>query len=148
MANAAPVEFSYTVGRARAVNRRFLSWFWGFAITFAVAAFYRPAITAFSVCLPILVLVWARELKRAPRPGWVLAVSPGRMTLKGGRRLAVEREHAARVHFRTRGSRRARWTELVVMDGRGRTRFRTAVDDSERAAIAGALQALEWPLEA
>ena len=148
MANAVPVEFPYTVGRAQAVNRRFLGWFWGFAITFAVAAFYRPAITAFSVCLPILVFAWARELKRAPRPGWVLAVSPGRMTLNGGRRLAVERDHAARVHFRSRGFRRARWTELVVVDGRGRTRFRTAVDDSDRTGIARALQALDWPLEA
>ncbi|HVL50527.1 MAG TPA: hypothetical protein VM754_03355 [Actinomycetota bacterium] len=148
MAITAPVEFTYAMGRAQAVNRRFLSWFWGFAITFAVAAFYRPAITAFSVCLPILVLAWARELKRAPRPGWVLAVSPTRMTLNGGPRLAVERDDAARVHLRSRGSRRARWTELVVVDGRGRTRFRTAVDDSDRAGIAEALQALEWPLEA
>ncbi len=139
-------EIPHRHGGSEAVNRRFLSWFWVFAITFAVAAFYRPAITAFSVCLPVFVILWTRQLRRAPRPGWVLAVSSDHLAVEGVRRLTVPRHRAATVRFRRRGSAKGSWTELCVLNRSGRILFRTAIDERDRDRIAEALQATGWPL--
>lgn len=147
MTQAPPVLIRYRQGRSQAVNRRFLSYFWVLAITFAVAAFYRPAIMAFTICLPFLVILWTLALRKAPRPGWILSISQSRMSLEGGPGMAVARQPAAKVRLRRRGSGAGAWTELLVLDGSGRTLFRVAVDEPDRERIAGALRTMGWPLE-
>lgn len=143
MTSPEPIRVIYTRGRAETVNRRFLSWLWAFAVTFAVAAFYRPAITAFSVCLPVLVVLWVRALRRAPRPGWVLAVSEEQLVLEGGGRWEIGRPQAAEI--RIQGSRKEPWSELVVNDRSGRTRFRAPVHEADLDRVTGALRSRGWP---
>lgn len=115
-------------------------------MTFAVAAFYRPAITAFTICFPVLLVVWVRELRKAPRPGWILEIAGSHLALEGGRPTTVAREKAAEVRFRRRGFPRPSWTELMVLGASGRTLFRTAVDEPDRARVAEALRQTGWPL--
>ena len=54
---------------AQRVNRRFLSLFWLFAVDFAVAAFWRPALVPFLVGFPIYVVLWRVSLRRARENG-------------------------------------------------------------------------------
>ncbi|HEX2053829.1 MAG TPA: hypothetical protein VHJ78_08915 [Actinomycetota bacterium] len=57
------------VAAERRVNRRFLSLFWLFAIDFAVAAFWRPALLPFLVGFPVYLLLWwvcLRRVRRGP----------------------------------------------------------------------------------
>jgi hypothetical protein len=53
MDDPAPVRITFKQGSAAAVNRRYIGWFFAFAVLFAGAAFYRPAIQAFAVGFPI-----------------------------------------------------------------------------------------------
>ena len=148
MEDAGPVRIPYSTGRAEAVNRAFLSWFWAFGAVFAVAAFWRPALIPFTVGFPIYLVAWRGRIRLATRPGWVLAISEDRVALEGGQRIrSVPRASAAAVSFRRRGLGRGLWSELRVVDQGGKVVFREAVGEAERNQIAAALQSRGWPVE-
>ena len=73
MDDPAPVRITFAQGSAAAVNRTFIGWFFVFAILFAGAAFYRPAIQAFAVGFPIYLVLLKLRLRTATRPGWALS---------------------------------------------------------------------------
>jgi hypothetical protein len=148
MEGADPVRIPYSTGRAEAVNRVFLSMFWGFGAIFAVAAFWRPALIPFTIGFPVYLVAWRRQIRRAPRPGWVLVVSEDRLVLEAGQRSrSVSRSSAGGVLFRRRGSGRRPWSELQVVDERGKVVFREAVGEPDIKQVAGALRSRGWPLE-
>jgi hypothetical protein len=51
------------------INRRFLSLFWLFAVDFAVAAFWRPALVPFVAGFPIYLMLWWFAIRRVRRGG-------------------------------------------------------------------------------
>lgn len=139
MDDAAPVRITFARGGAAAVNRRFIGWFFVFAILFAGAAFYRPAIQAFAIGFPVYLVLWKLRLRSARRPGWTLVVSEERLLLEGGRRpVEVRRDefHAFRFTPRSR---------LLLLNAAQNTVFEVEIDDMEREAIAAALAAKGWP---
>ncbi|HEX2180315.1 MAG TPA: hypothetical protein VHL54_12505 [Actinomycetota bacterium] len=149
MEGAGPVRIPCSAGPADAVNRAFLSWFWGFGALFAVAAFWRPALIPFTVGFPIYVVAWRRRVRRTPRAGCVLVVSRDRLALEGGRRTrSISRTSAGAVSFHRRGSGGGSWTELRVVDDGGKTVFREAVGEPELARITESLRSRGWPVDA
>jgi hypothetical protein len=77
MDDSKPVRITRVRGSAAAVNRKFIGGFFAFAILFAGAAFYRPAIQAFAIGFPIFLLLWRLRLRAARRNEGVLD-SPSR----------------------------------------------------------------------
>jgi hypothetical protein len=67
MDDSKPVRSTFARDSAAAVNRRFIGSFFAFAILFAGAAFYRPAIQAFAVGFPIFLVLWKLRLRAARR---------------------------------------------------------------------------------
>jgi hypothetical protein len=143
-----PVRIPCSASPADAVNRAFLSWFWGFGAVFAVAAFWRPALIPFTVGFPIYLVAWRRRMRRTPRAGRVLEVSRDRLTLECGERSrSVSRASAGAVRFGRRGYGRGLRSELRVVDNRGRVIFREIAGEPEGSQIASALRSRGWPVE-
>ncbi len=144
-----PVRITYSQGRAEAVTRAFISGFWVFAAIFAAAAFWRPALIPFSIGFPVYLVVWSRQIRRAPRPGWALVVSEDGLALDSGETSrSIPRAAAGRVLFHRRSSGRSSWTELRVINESGRVVFREGIDEPDRKQLAEALRSKGWPLEA
>lgn len=134
----APVRITFEQGSAAAVNRRFIGGFFAFAILFAGAAFYRPAIQAFAIGFPIYLVMWKLRLRRTSRPGWALIVSSDQLILEAGARSArIQRLAADTCCFQQVGSR----TKLLVLNGTIDRPFGVEIDDSDREEIALALTA-------
>lgn len=146
MSDEPSTRITYRQGLAHAVNRRFLGIFWIFALTFVAGAFYRPAINAFSVAVPILVLLWVRALRKAPRPGWVLEISPERLVLEGRRRREIPRSEVAGVRIVQKRSGSGGRTDLRVVDASRKVALETAIDEPDTQRIARALEESGWPL--
>jgi len=143
MDDPAPVRITFAQGSAAAVNRTFIGWFFVFAILFAGAAFYRPAIQAFAVGFPIYLVMWKLRLRTATRPGWALVISRDFLTLEGGRtNRRVGRPEVSRFGFETRRSQ----VQLVGLNREGKAVYRLPVDRESRDRIADALRASEWPV--
>lgn len=142
MDDPAPVRITFEQGSAAVVNRRFIGWFFVFAILFAGAAFYRPAIQAFAVAFPIYLVLWKLRLRTATRPGWTLVISRDTLTLEGGRTdRSVGSPEVSRVGFEERRSQ----IQLVASNRKGKAVYRLPVDRASRDGIADALRAFEWP---
>jgi hypothetical protein len=146
MTNPAPVRITIEQGTAAAVNRRFIGGFFAFAILFAGAAFYRPAIQAFAVGFPIYLVLWKLRLRRA-RSGWTLVVTHEHLVLESpdGRR-SVHRDQTARIRADPNGSGKGRPT-FEVVDLSGRSVLKREVSQSQLDQLTGALEDKGWPLE-
>ncbi|HYN99892.1 MAG TPA: hypothetical protein VEU28_09500 [Actinomycetota bacterium] len=144
MDDPAPFSITLSRGSADAVNRTFIGWFFAFAILFAGAAFYRPAIQAFAVGFPVYLVLWKLRLRRATHAGDVLLVSPDRLALESGTRsCAVSRDEADEVRLKRSG----RTTELLVLNSLETPVFKLKIDDSDRDSISAALARAGWPLQ-
>lgn len=149
MDDAGPVRIPCSAGPAKAVNRAFLSWFWGFGAIFAVAAFWRPALIPFTIGFPIYLIAWGRRMRRAPGAESVLVVSNDLLELDSAQRgRSVSRTSAAAVSFHRRGSGAGSWTELRVADAGGKTVFREAIGEPELPQVTEALRCRGWPVDA
>lgn len=148
MDDQAPVRITFDRGSAAAVNRRFIGGFFAFAMLFAGAAFYRPAIQAFAVGFPIYLVWWKLRLRRASRPGWALVVSGDRLVLEAGegRSRAVNRQEADAVRFIGRKTYRGGGSELLVLNRLNEPLFSLEIDDSDRFVTEQALIENGWPV--
>jgi hypothetical protein len=143
MNDAAPVRITFERGSSAAVNRRFIGGFFAFAILFAGAAFYRPAIQAFAVGFPIYLVLWKLRLRSARRPGWALVVSREDLRLEGGRAIrSIARTEVTLIEFVSAGSQ----ARLRALNGQGKTILRLPIAEESRRPIEGALRASGWPL--
>ncbi|HEU4868478.1 MAG TPA: hypothetical protein VFV09_12220 [Actinomycetota bacterium] len=143
MDDQAPVRITFAQGTAAAVNRTFIGWFFAFAILFAGAAFYRPAIQAFAVGFPIYLVLWKLRLRGATRPGWALVVSRDALTREGGGSdRSIGKREVSRVRFEERRSQ----VQLVAFNREGKAVFRLPVDNGSRDRIVEALRAFDWPV--
>jgi hypothetical protein len=144
MDDAAPVRITFHRGSAAAVNRRFIGGFFVFAILFAGAAFYRPAIQAFAVGFPIYLVWWKLRLRTATKPGSALVVSREGLRLEGDKAIKrIERADVARVDFVSHRS----GVRMIALNGQDRTIFKVLVEEGSQKHIEGALRALGWPLD-
>ena len=143
MDDAAPVRITFARGSAAAVNRRFIGGFFAFAILFAGAAFYRPAIQAFAVGFPIYLVWWKLRLRSANRP-WALVVSGKDLRLEGDKTIReIARTDVARVEIASVKSQ----VRLLALNGQERTVLNVSVDEGSRRLVEGALRAFGWPLD-
>jgi hypothetical protein len=145
MDDAAPVRITFERGSAAAVNRRFIGGFFAFAILFAGAAFYRPAIQAFAVGFPIYLILWKLRLRSASRPGWALTVAENRLSLEAvNRSRSVEREEGDVVRIIRSESRFGPKAELLVLNSSKPALFRLEIDELDCDRITAALGAKGW----
>ena len=144
MTNPAPVRITIEQGTAAAVNRRFIGGFFAFAILFAGAAFYRPAIQAFAVGFPIYLVLWNLRLRGTSRRGDALVVSPDRLTYEAGKRSSrVERVEVDAVRFKRSSSK----TELSALNSAREPAFRVEIEERARVTNAATLAAQGWPVQ-
>lgn len=145
MDKAAPVRITFGTGSSAAVNRSFIGGFFAFAILFAGAAFYRPAIQAFAVGFPIYVVVWMLRLRKATKQGWALEVTDERLVLEtpDGQR-SVLRDGTTRVRIGKSIDGRA---TFEVVDLSGRSAIHQEFAASGLNELTGALRAKGWNLE-
>lgn len=143
MDDPAPLHITLQQGSVAAVNRRFIGGFFAFAILFAGAAFYRPAIQAFAVGFPIYLVWWKLRLRTASRPGDLLVVSPDRLTYRSGERSRrVDRVEGEAVRFRRSRSN----TELLVLNPAKVPVFKVELGDSDEDSVVRALSTAGWPV--
>lgn len=148
MDDAAPVRITFERGSAAAVNRRFIGGFFAFAILFAGAAFYRPAIQAFAVGFPIYLILWRLRLRRASRPGWALVISEESLSLEcAGRALQVGRKQAGAVRIERGGPPFGTRISLLIPDSAHKQPFRVEIDERDRGTIVETLRAKGWPVQ-
>ena len=140
MNDPAPVRITFEHGSAAAVKRKFIGGFFAFAMLFAGAAFYRPAIQAFAIGFPVYLVLWKLRLRNASRPGWALVVSEDRICLEGGGGPAeVRRDEADSIRFTPKRL-------FLVLDSAQNPIFKVEIDDTDRDAIDAALSAKGWPV--
>lgn len=142
MEPAEPIRIPLLARRREAVNRRFLGFFWLFAVDFAVAAFYRPALIPFIVGFPMYILLWVLASRR-DSAGLVLAISENRLALEGaGRRQNIERTDVGRVDFPGKGHSQI----LQIVDSVGNVVLQKKVDEGGRGQLMAAFLDRGWPL--
>ncbi|HEX2150016.1 MAG TPA: hypothetical protein VHI31_07605 [Actinomycetota bacterium] len=146
MDDPAPLRITLSRGTADAVNRTFIGWFFAFAILFAGAAFYRPAIQAFAVGFPLYLVLWKLRLRRA-RSGWTLVVTQEHLVLEApdGRR-SVLRNQTAKIRIDPKGAAEGR-AAFEVIDLSGGSALRQELARSELDRLIAALRDKEWTLE-
>lgn len=144
MDDAAPVRITFERGSAAAVNRRFIGGFFAFAILFAGAAFYRPAIQAFAIGFPIYLILWKLRLRSASRPGWALLVAEDRLSVEAGiRSRSVQRQEVdvVRIILSHRIGPKA---ELLLLNSSKSELLRLEIDELDCDQITAALAAKGW----
>lgn len=145
MEDPEPLTITFSRGSAAGVNRRFIGGFFLFAILFAGAAFYRPAIQAFAVGFPIYLVLWKLRLRKATRPGWALVVSTESLLLVAGKRsTVVKRDAADAVRLNRTESAFGSRTELLVVNSTKLPIFRVEIDEIDSEPIRSALAARGW----
>jgi hypothetical protein len=143
MNDAAPVRITFERGSSAAVNRRFIGGFFAFAILFAGAAFYRPAIQAFAAGFPVFLVLWKLRLRSASRPGWALVISGEDLRVEGDRAIRdIVRTEVTRVGIVSARSQ----ARLLALNGEGKAILRLPIAEESRRPIEDALRGFGWPV--
>jgi hypothetical protein len=147
MDDPAPVRITFEQGRAAAVNRTFIGGFFAFAILFAGAAFYRPAIQAFAVGFPIYLVLWKLRLRKVTRAGSALLVTFDRLVLESpAGQISVFRNQTAKVTIDRETPAKGR-AAFEVVDLSGGSALKRELAQSDLDLLTGALRDRGWTLE-
>jgi hypothetical protein len=141
MDDPAPVRINLVGGSSEALNRRFISGFFAFAILFAGAAFYRPAIQAFAVGFPIYLVLWKLSLRHQAREAWTMTIAVDRLEFVSTREARIfNRAEGARTVIR----RQNPGAELNLVDSAGNSAFRLKIPKANTDSVETALLEAGW----